>query len=176
MAAKKKKQFGGLPPRYSFMLNPYPDSRIPRCPLCEQKSRQRKVPLLMCIDPHYMIALGYTCRYCPGCDLLIAHKTEIEHLLTALFQQSAPDVIGNDYLVFGTVEKRAWREGMTKPGFVNEMLPHVSDFKMYYRDLRRTCRGYYRVDQEPPIEEPPASQEWTKAPAVADSARTPTLH
>jgi hypothetical protein len=38
--------------------------------------------------------------------LLIAHKHEIEHYLTGLFIQQAPDVIGNEYLAVGTVEKK----------------------------------------------------------------------
>lgn len=146
MAKKKNRQFGGLPPRYSFMLNPYPSERLSRCPLCEQKSRQRKLPLLIHIDPGQLIALNYTCRYCPACDLLVA-----------------PGMIGNDYLIIGTVEKRVWREGLEQPRTFDEMLPHVSDFANYYSELRQTRPGYYRVDQEPLTMEPPPSQEWVKS-------------
>jgi len=32
MEASKKRHLGGLPPRYGFMLNPYPDQRVWRCP------------------------------------------------------------------------------------------------------------------------------------------------
>jgi hypothetical protein len=167
MAKSKKSQLGGLPPRYSFMLNPYPDQRISRCPLCEHKTGQRKIPLLIHIDPLHLIALNYTCRYCRACDLLIAHKHEIEHLLTALFGQYDPDVIGNDYLIMGTVEKSVWREGLTQSKTVQEMLPHASDFATYYSELRMTQAGWYRADQEPPIMTPPASQEWVKAKPVA---------
>jgi len=105
MATSRKSQWGGLPPRYSFMLNPYPNQRTSRCPLGERKTGQRKIPLLIHIDPLHLVALNYTCRYCRACDLLIAHKHEIEHLLTALFRPRDPDVIGNNYLIMGTVEK-----------------------------------------------------------------------
>ena len=135
MATTKKSQLGGLPPRYSFMLNPYPDQRLSRCPLCEQKNRQRKMPLLIHIDPLHLIALNYTCRYCQDCDLLIAHKHEIEHLLTELFRQYDPGVIGNNYLIIGTVEKSIWREGLEQPKAIAEMLPHASDFATYYKEL-----------------------------------------
>jgi hypothetical protein len=158
-----KTQFGDLPPRYSFMLNPYPDHRLSRCPVCEQSTRQRKLPLLIQIDPLHLIVLNYTCRYCPACDLLFAHKHEIEHLLTALFRQADPSVIGNSYLIIGTVEKSAWREGLTQPKGITEILPHASDFAEYYTELRLTRPGYYRDDQEPPVMEPPVSQEWVKA-------------
>ena len=141
MGATKKRQLGGLPPRYSFMLNPYPDQRVWRCPLCKRKTGQHKVPLLIHVDPLHLIALNYTCRYCRACDLLIAQKHEIEHLLTGLFLRSDPAVIGNAYLILGTVEKRIWREGVTQPKSIAEMLPHASDFARYYHELRLTRRG-----------------------------------
>jgi len=163
MATAKKLQFGELPPRYGFLLNPYPDERLSRCPMCEQKTRQRKMPLLIHIEPSDLIALNYTCRYCQECDLLLAHKHEIEHLLTELFHQYDSGVIGNDYLIIGTVEKTTWREGVEQPKAIDEMLPHTSDFATYYKELRLTRPGYYRSAQEPPVMEPPLSQEWTKA-------------
>lgn len=166
MAAKKKMQFGGLPPRYGFMLNPYPDERISRCPLCEQKNRQRKLPLLIHVAPHTMIALNYTCRFCPACDLLIANKHHIEGMLTEVFRRNNPSALGNDYLIIGTVEKSVWRESMKQPKAVAEMLPYASDFAKYYDELRLTQPGWFHVSQEPPIMEPPPSQEWVKARSI----------
>ena len=63
----------------------------------------------------HSIALNYTCRYCPKCDLLIVHKHDLEHLLTEMFRQYDPEAIGNEYLIIGTVEKSAWREGLHHP-------------------------------------------------------------
>ena len=88
---------------------------------------------------------------------------KIEHLLTELFRQYDPEAIGNRYLIIGTVEKGTWREGLAQPKAVAEMLPHASDFAEYYKELRLTQPGYYRADQEPPVMEPPLSQEWVKA-------------
>ncbi len=163
MARAKKLQFGQLPPRYGFMLNPYPDERLSRCPVCEQKTGQRKIPLLIHIEPSNLIALNYTCRCCKGCDLLLAHKHVIEHLLTELFLQYDPEVIGNDYLIIGTVEKTTWREGVEQAKDMDEMLSHASDFSTYYKELRLTRPGWYRSEQESPVMEPPLSQEWSKA-------------
>lgn len=162
MTTHKKSQFGGLPPKFGFMVNPYPDQRLSRCPLCEQKTKQRKKPLLIYIEPRNLIALNYTCRYCQDCDLLIAHKHEIEHLLTEMFRQNDPSKIGNDYMIIGTVEKSTWRKGLEKSLTIDKMLPHASDFAKYYEELRFTRPGYYKADQEPPIMEPPLSQEWVK--------------
>ncbi len=162
MSSTKKPRFGKLPPRYGFMFNPYSDQRISRCPVCDGKTGQRKVPLLIHVDPLHLISLNYTCRYCQHCDLLIAHKHEVEHLLTTLFRQYDPDAIGNRYLVIGTVKKSAWREGMKQPKGIDEMLPHTSDFATYYDELRISRAGWYKADQEPPIAKPPPSQEWVK--------------
>jgi hypothetical protein len=162
MASTKKPQLGELPPRHGFMLNPYPDQRVSRCPLCKNKTGQRKLPLLIHVDPSHLIALNYTCRYCRECDLLIGHKPEIEHLLTELFRQRGPTVIGNKYLIIGTVEKGTWREGLAEPKAFDDVLRHASDFAEYYHDLRVTRPGWYKAEQEPPVIEPPPSQEWVK--------------
>src|SRR5262245_15264722 len=160
MIKAKKFQFGKLPPRYGFALNPYPDMRISSCPFCNHKTGQRKIPLLIHVEPMHLIALNYTCRYCHSCDVLIAHKHEVERLLTGLFRQYDPEVVGNDYLIIGTVEKSTWREGVQQPKGIAEMLSNASDFAEYYKELRVTRPGYYKADQEPPVMEPPPSQEW----------------
>jgi hypothetical protein len=162
MTKPRKPRFGKLPPQYSFVLNPYPDMRVSRCPFGDHKTGQRKLPLLVHIEPMHMIALNYTCRYCSACDLLIAHKHEIEHLLTRLFSQYDPDVIGNEYLIMGTVEKGVWREGLQQTKAVVDMLAHVSDFAEYYEELRVTSAGWYPEGQVPPVMEPPPSEEWVK--------------
>ena len=162
MSKANKSHFGKLPPRYSFVLNPYPDIRVSRCPYCERKTGQRKLPLLIHVEPGHLITLNYTCRYCHNCDWLIADKQVVEHLLTGIFSQYDPEVVGNDYLIMGTVEKMAWREGLQEPKSIAEMLPQASDFAQYYQDLRVTQPGWYRADQEPPMMEPPPSQEWVK--------------
>jgi hypothetical protein len=93
--------------------------------------------------------------------MLIGHKHEIEHHLTELFLKIDSEIIGNDYLVIGTVEKKAWRENMNDPKALNEMLQHTHDFKSY-QNIRMTMAGWFRKGQEPPVMEPPLSTEWVK--------------
>lgn len=126
---RESTRLGKLPPLYRFILDPYTDARFSRCPICEQKMRQRKVSLFIHIDPFHPIVLGYTCRCCPDCDLLIAHQDQIEALLVNLFAERDPEVIGNDYLVIGTAERKAWREGMKQSRGIDDMLAHLHDFK-----------------------------------------------
>ncbi len=157
----KKTKFGELPPQYNFPLNPYPHMRFSACPRCRSKTGQRKLPLLIHIDPLVMIALNYTNRYCRRCDLLIARKAEIEHFLAEMFCKDKPEIVGNDYLIFGTIEKKAWRENMLHPKPVHELCAHISDFKSY-EELRMTRSGWFPEGRTPPMMEPPSSAEWLK--------------
>ena len=155
-----REQFGHLPPKYNFSLNPYSKMRFSRCPDCQNKTGQLKLPLLIHVEPKNLIALNYTNRYCPRCDMLIGHKHEIEHYLTEMFLKINPAVIGNSYLVFGTVEKKAWHENMTDPKPLNEMRQHIHDFKSY-QNIRMTMAGWFRKGQDPPVIDPPP-EEWMK--------------
>lgn len=123
-----KNRLGQLPPQYDFFLNPYADLRFTRCPKCGAKIGQRKIPLVIWVDPHYPVSLNYTCRYCKYCDLLIAHQREIENLLAQLFRESNPHIIGNDYTVLGTMEKTAWKQGVQKPIEFQDMPAHLHEF------------------------------------------------
>ena len=40
----------------------------------------------------------------------MAHQDEPEAQLAHSFSQMAPEVIGNPYLVLGTIDKRVWKE------------------------------------------------------------------
>jgi thiol-disulfide isomerase/thioredoxin len=129
MAKKARSTFGELPPRYTFFLNPYQDYRFTRCPLCEQPAKWRKFPLLIHIDPLFLMALNMHARFCPDCDLLIVHQDQLEAQLAAHLAEHDPSLIGNDYLVFGTVERQAWRENMQTPKPLDEMRKHIADFQ-----------------------------------------------
>lgn len=91
--------------------------------------RQRKLPLVIHVDPLNPVASNKTCRYCPTCDLLIAHGDEVEGLLAAIFAERNPQVIGNDYLIIGTLDCPDWQRGMQSPMPVREMIEHLHDFK-----------------------------------------------
>jgi len=148
---QKASPIGKLPPKYTFILNPYTDARFTRCPGCDQKTKQRKLPLFIHVEPLRPVVLGKTCRYCPACDLLIVHQDELEAQLEALFAERDPSLIGNDYLVLGTVERQAWRESLKQPKGIQEMLEHLHDFKGV-RTVEYRPAGWYPAD-EPPARE-----------------------
>ena len=122
-------RLGKQPPRHVFFLNPYQDARFTRCPQCEGKIRQKKLPLAIHVNDAGMVILNKTCRFCPGCDLLIAHQDEIETYLAQCFAEPAPEAIGNEYLVVGTLDRPDWKRGMTTPLTNEEMLHSLHGFK-----------------------------------------------
>ncbi|MEW6493871.1 MAG: hypothetical protein AB1589_15380 [Cyanobacteriota bacterium] len=122
-------RLGKKPTRHKFFLNPYQDARFTSCPKCDGKTKLRKFPLFIHVNPLQPIVLNKTCRYCPYCDLIIAHQDEIEQQLAYLFMQQQPEMIGNDYLVIGTLDKADWRRSMKKPLTFEEMRDCLYDFK-----------------------------------------------
>jgi hypothetical protein len=142
-----KTRSGKLPPRYSFILNSYKDFRLSKCPLCQQLTHMRKFALLIHIDQAGLMALGKTCGYCTPCELIIAHQDELEDELVHIFESRAPDVIGNPYLVLGTVDKKWWKESLDRGGDpITEALDHVADFKRVL-DLKIEGGGWMPVPE-----------------------------
>ncbi len=54
---------------------------------------------------------------------------ENERLLTSLFEQHAPEVVGNNYLILGTVDHDFWKQGTKTPHTVQRLVDNLHDFK-----------------------------------------------
>lgn len=126
---RRKPTIGKLPPRYLFILNPHASLRLSKCPRCEKLTHPRKFPLLIHIDQWGPAVLGKTCRYCSRCELIIAHQNELERELEILLSKHAPQALGNEYLVFGTMERKHWKRGLESGEGVRNAFAHVADFK-----------------------------------------------
>jgi hypothetical protein len=132
---KSKDQFGELLPRYSLILNPYKDTRLSKCPICERPTHPRKFPLVVYIEDWGPLVLGKTCRYCARCELIILHQDELEFELATCMERLSPEMIGNKYLVLGTMEKKTWQQGLRAAFDAAELRKYMADFKQYY-DLK----------------------------------------
>jgi len=108
-----------------------------------------KFPLLIHIDGFGLLTLGKTCRYCPKCEFIIAHRDDLEHIMTEIFAESNPGVVGNEYLVIGTVETKVWKGGMVEPLRIEKILEHTADVKEYLV-LHYEQRGWAPPDPEAP--------------------------
>ena len=79
----------------------------------------------------------------------MVHQDELEAELAYNFERVAPDVVGNEYMVLGTIEKKVWKEGLNgKSRPLVEMLKYVADFKRYY-DLGYEPGVWYPDGKEP---------------------------
>lgn len=141
------RRFGHLPPRYRFILNPYPDQRFSSCPDCGKLTKWRKFVLLVHIDPMHLLAQNIHCRFCPDCDLLIVHQYELEAQLAIHLSEHFPADLGNDYLVLGTMARAAWNENRRNPKPLPEILDAVADFQEVLTIKVRPA-GWYRDDEE----------------------------
>ena len=130
------RRIGKVAPRYRFLLNPFHNRRFAICPDCEQRTLLRKVPLVIHVDPRNPLAIHKSCRYCPPCDLLIAHQDEIEQELAAFFSRRAPELAGNDYLVIGTLDRDVWKRSLAEPLAIQALTEHLHDF-VEVLELRR---------------------------------------
>jgi len=130
---RSKTRLGKQPPRHYFFLNPYQDARFTSCPKCGGKTKLRKLPLVIHVEGPVLLSLNKTCRYCPYCDLLIAHQDELGAQLLGIFHEREPEMIGNDYLVVGTVDRPVWQRGNRGALTLQEMLNNLHDFKDYLR-------------------------------------------
>jgi hypothetical protein len=141
-------RIGKLKPRYSFLLNPYSDIRLSKCPKCERPTHPRKFALFVHVDGWGPLVMGKTCRYCTRDELIIVHRDELEAELADKFATLAPKVIGNDYLVVGTVDKKVWQRGLTGQGNqLGDVLDHMADFEEVL-ELEYQPGGWYPADKD----------------------------
>lgn len=133
--------------RHKFFLNTYSDCAFTKCPKCDTKTKVRKFPLVIHIQPQQLFILNKQCKYCERCDLIIAKKQELESLMTAGFIQSNPKIIGNDYMVMGTVDRKDWKEGNQNAIAPSEMLDRVYVFQDIW-DFEVIPAGWYRSAEE----------------------------
>lgn len=138
-----KARIGKLPPRYKFILNQYTDERLSKCPLCRKPTHQRKLALFIHIDEWGPMVFGKTGPYCSPCELIIIHQHELEAELAYSFSKFAPEMIGKEYLVVGTVDKKTWKGGLTgKAPQFEDVLKGMADFKKVY-SLHVEPGGWY---------------------------------
>lgn len=109
--------------KYFFFLNPDDYQGFTRCPQCNNKTSIRKFVLVIVIKPQNPLTLGKKCKFCPKCELIIAKKSEIETLLCYSMEEvNRPDLIGSDYDVIGTIDKKyAIKKDLSKMSFFKEI-------------------------------------------------------
>ena len=139
--AKSGTEFKGE--RYYFFLNTYNDMAFTRCPKCEEKTKLRKHCIVIHIEPKHIFSLNKYCRFCPKCELIIVKQTDMESLLAEACEQLAPEIIGNEYFVFGTMDKKDWKDAQTGNISQQEVIKHTYSFKDIWKFEVRPAGWYY---------------------------------
>ena len=130
----EKKKIGKLKARYSFALNKYNDIRFSKCPRCNHNTYNRKFIFFIHLDDWGPLLLGKTCKYCSKCELIVAHKNELEEQLILFCTRYCEENIGKEYLVMGTIDKKKGKEGFSgKKLDFDDVLNHMSDFIDYIK-------------------------------------------
>ena len=147
--SKSRPRIGELPPRYGFMLNPFPQTRLSKCPKCQKLTFPRKFALLIHVDGFGPYVQGKTCRYCSRCEMIMCQQDELEMELAIAAARRVPAALGGEYFVIGTVSRKSWQAGLAHAAEVDDLLANLSEFKKY-RGLSITPGGWYREGYEPP--------------------------
>jgi len=148
MTKKQRKYLGNLQPQHTFFLNPYSDARFTRCPGCDEVTRVRKKPFVIHVDPRVLMLFNMSGRYCPQCDLFILHQSVVEDLLVRALRDRNPEVIGNEYLIVGTVERAFWRkyQGTATPDMVFDNMHDFEKVVIYEPMHPRWMRDETRTE------------------------------
>lgn len=121
------KRIGKVARRYKFFfLNPYQDVRFSYCPKCASKTKLRKVPLVIQMESQQPMVINKSCRYCPSCDLLIAHRDEVEKQLSSSIGQYQSVESSN---IIGTIERTEWQRSTCESMKMTEILDGLYVFK-----------------------------------------------
>ena len=142
-----RERIGRLAPRYSFLLNPYADVRLSKCPRCGRPTHPRKFPLFIDVEGFGPLVLGKTCRFCTPCQMVIAHRDELEAELANGPTGFTPKADHGGYLVLGTVDRKVWQKGLTGSAMQWEnVLANMADFKKHY-DLHVEPGGWFPTNE-----------------------------
>ena len=129
--------------RHYFFLNPYNDIAFTSCPKCEEKTKIRKNCLVIHIEPKNLFSLNKSCRYCSECDLIIVKQVDLEGLLAAACERYAPEIIGNEYFVFGTMDRKDWKDVQTEEISSQKVLKRTYSFKDAWKFEVRPAGWYF---------------------------------
>ena len=142
---KQNRHLGKLPPRYTFIKNPYSDYKASKCPICQKQTFERKFALMVFVKDTFPLAQGLTCKYCAKCELIIVDQDLLETELRISFGKIDPSKVGHDYFIAGTMDKKAWKKNIGNKSDFRNMLEYVSDFKSV-QELHCQPGGWYKDD------------------------------
>lgn len=134
--------------KYYFYLNPYDEYKWTKCPKCDNNTKVRK----FCLFLHYeeksvnfnqLISLNMTCKFCPSCELIIVHKSEVEANLSQIIPNLGIQFNAENYFAFGTMDRKDFRKSQKEPLDQRESLKIIFPFKNVWEFTIQPAGWYY---------------------------------
>ena len=135
------------PKKHYFFLNPYEDCAFTKCPKCDKRTFLRKFPLVIHVEPKQFLILNKECKYCTKCDLIITKKSQVEALMCGALENITPSIIGNEYFIFGTIDRSDWQNYGKTTTYPNEAINNVYVFKDVL-NFEIVSGGWYKDNDE----------------------------
>ena len=102
----------------------------------------------------------------------MVHQAELEDELFRAFTRINPALIGNDYLVLGTVDFKTWKKCVEQGGTFEDVLAVTVGFKKY-SELSYDPGGWHLPGSPPRIIPPtPPDTAWRRARQARESSRS----
>jgi len=126
-----------------LFVNRYEDCAFSSCPRCDAKTKIRKFYLAIHVEPALVVVLNKRCRFCEKCELLIVNKVELESLMVHAVERERPELVGNQYSVFGSFSRadgqaiaRSRDHGKAVPGAAIERVRPFRDSLLFEPNWR----------------------------------------
>ncbi|MCH2046404.1 MAG: hypothetical protein MK212_19980 [Saprospiraceae bacterium] len=137
--------------KYNFYLNPHEMYKWTKCPKCDAKTKLRKFCLLinyggLKLKNSQLFILNKSCKYCPSCDLIIAHQCEIESNMQEMVNRLGRTYSPNNCDVLGTIDRAVWRKGKKGKMSPKDALAQASLFKDIWDFEIRPAGWYFDSD------------------------------
>ena len=133
--------------KYYFYLNPFDEYKWTKCPNCEAKTKLRKYCLTISYNDEekkarQLLSLNKSCKFCPDCQLIIAHKSEIDTFVARLVESLGLRFNADNCFVFGTMDRKHWKKGQQEAMSPASALEIISPFKNVWNFKVRPA-GWY---------------------------------
>lgn len=81
------------------------------------------------VDPPITPKVGFACEGQHAVLFVRVHKGSQPVYLAAFFERQAPEIVGNDFLVIGTVDRADWKRGAKGSATTEDMMERLHDFQ-----------------------------------------------
>lgn len=94
-----------------------------------------------------LFSLNKSCKFCSNCQLLIVQQSEVETDLEQLTTKLGLSFNPKAYFIFGTIERKYWKQGQQQQLSPQDILALSAPFKDIW-DFHIRPAGWYFDDEQ----------------------------